>query len=345
MSPAKHYKYGPSSSSRWIPCPGSVLGNPAEKEESFAMAEGTEAHDLAERVLTGVTQISADGGEMRKAVMEYVEFVDGLPEGKRHIELTVESSIVKDFGGTMDYLVATPEELYVTDFKYGKTPVSAFDNHQLKCYLCLAREVYPGRKRFFGSIVQPRVGPPQMQEYTGAELDEFLIEVMGAAASTFLCAGPHCRWCPLLGSCETEKAYRQELVGITFAEDTPIEKHLAVLGHLEVITELAKIAKHKLLALALAGEKIPGYKLIRSIGNRAWTDPSAAKKALTKLGLRAKQLFAPRQLKTPAQIEKQVSKEEVAKLVHRPDRGVQIVLSSSRAPEYNPSEMFNEENE
>ena len=308
------------------------------------MAEGTLAHVVAERRLRGEAW-DCDDVDMKRAVTEYITFIEGLPEGQSLIELRVESSYVKDFGGTMDHLVASKVELYVTDFKYGKTPVSAVDNHQLKCYLCLAREAFPGRKKFFGSIVQPRVSPPHMVEYTGEELDYFLIEIMEAVASEALHAGPHCRWCPLLGTCETEKAYRNELVQIAFAEDTEVEKLLAVVGHLEVITELAKTAKHKLLTLALAGEAIPGYKLIRSIGHRAWTDPVKAQKALKRLGFKAGQLLVPRKLKTPAQVEKQVPKEEVSKLVHRPDRGITIVPSSSRAPEYNPSEMFNEENE
>lgn len=345
MPPSKHYLYGPSSSDRWVRCPGSVLGDPPEKEESAAMRSGTYSHELAERMLRGERPTLDGDDERKRSIEQYVEFVDGLPEGERRIELMVVSEFIKDFGGTMDHLVATEVELYVTDFKDGKNPVSAVDNYQLKCYLCLAREVFPGRKRFFGSIVQPRVGSPQMQEYTAQELDYFLIDVMAAAASTSLKAGPHCRWCPHLGVCETEREYRQELVQISFDENTEIEKHLAVLGHLDVINELAKTARHKLLALALAGTAIPGYKLIRSIGNRAWTDPAKATKALTRLRFKVAQLFEPRKLLSPAKMEKLVPKEEVAKLVYRPDRGIAIVPSSSRAPEYNPSEMFNEENE
>ena len=86
--------------------------------------------------------------------------------------------------------------------------------------------------------------------------------------------------------------------------------------------------------------------MIRSIGNRVWTDPVEAIRALMKLGFTSDKLFAPKKIKTPAQIEKlKVPKEEVAKLVHRPDRGIAIVPSSSRAAEYDPSKMFNEENE
>lgn len=49
----KHYPYGPSSSSRWLGCPGSVplcTGLP-ESLPGYAAAEGTRAHDYIEAVL------------------------------------------------------------------------------------------------------------------------------------------------------------------------------------------------------------------------------------------------------------------------------------------------------
>ena len=52
-----HAKLSPSSAERWMSCPGSVALNEGkdDKGSSYA-AEGTAAHELAEKILRGVQQ-------------------------------------------------------------------------------------------------------------------------------------------------------------------------------------------------------------------------------------------------------------------------------------------------
>ena len=52
-----HAKLSPSSAERWMSCPGSVALNEGkdDKGSSYA-AEGTAAHELAEKILRGIPQ-------------------------------------------------------------------------------------------------------------------------------------------------------------------------------------------------------------------------------------------------------------------------------------------------
>lgn len=80
---------------------------------------------------------------------------------------------------------------------------------------------------------------------------------------------------------------------------------------------------------------IPGWKFIESVGHRRYKDSEiAAKRAASLVGSEA---FKPRELKTPAQLEKVFKKlgenfDEMNDLIERPNRGPRLVRDTHKAP-------------
>lgn len=206
LAPTKHYRLGPSGSKRWLACPGSARDDlPESKNE--ASDRGHNGHSLASFRLELDLPLFGDS-PLTDAVRKYVAFVDTLP-GEKHYEQTIASEIVPEYGGTIDTLAVTPDTIHVTDLKTGKWKVPAKDNPQMACYLTLARERFPGRKRFVATIVQPAVYvKPNTAEFTVQQLDTHIAKVIMASAQTdVFVAGEQCRFCPLLPECGTGRRW------------------------------------------------------------------------------------------------------------------------------------------
>ena len=157
-----HSRFGGSSASRWLNCPGSVAlieTAPKARDSAYA-AEGTLAHAFAEHFLkagerdalqhVGMTLDGKVGAtpltkEMATAVQTYLdtvwEEVDAAPDAELYVEqgfvLDVPTAEPGEVFGTNDALVYTPSKgrLVVFDYKHGVgVSVSAEDNAQLKFY-------------------------------------------------------------------------------------------------------------------------------------------------------------------------------------------------------------------
>ena len=153
-----HARLSPSSASRWMTCPGSAaLCDGEEDEGSEYAAEGTAAHELAERILLGadgktlVGQRAENGvkwtKDMLRDVMVYVTLVQDMVAstgGKLHVEVKVPIGHLtgeEDAHGTSDEIIVTDEELIVGDLKFGRgVEVSAVENEQLRIYALGALE-------------------------------------------------------------------------------------------------------------------------------------------------------------------------------------------------------------
>lgn len=240
-----HAKLGPSSWDRWSNCPGSVIlseGMP-NKSSSYA-AEGTVAHEVADRVLTeAITSADRDLGtlfqvegydiivddEMVEAVGRYVEIVQSyvgeegilMPEQQVPIgHMTGEAGA----SGTSDAIVFNGKRMTVIDLKYGKgVRVYAEGNGQGRMYALGALEKY-------GSvfdideveivIVMPRLEDGTTSELLSiGELEEFKDEVELAAGRVMMVdrggrveedylnpGEKQCKFCPAKGICPALKA-------------------------------------------------------------------------------------------------------------------------------------------
>lgn len=347
LDPSEHCRLAPSSASRWIPCPGSARSDLPDRR-SAAADQGTLAHavanaELLERPMPPdvlkafLGQPQEDIEEMTRGVALFVEFVRGIP-GDHYYEQKILSKSIPEFGGTLDDIAVTELNLHVTDLKYGTMFVPAVNNYQLKSYLVLARELFPGRKRFFGTIVQPRVqdGRVETHEYTKKELDEFELQVIEAGFDDSIVAGAHCRWCPLLINCDkaAERAalMAQESFDEVDTETDTINRMKALIEFAPVVSKLSELAEAKLLYFIKQGVPVPGYKAGRSRKHRCWKDPDNIVALLDAKGI-SRAISIESDVRSPAKLEKMVPRELIEDLWHQPPGNISLVTSSSKLEE------------
>jgi len=138
-----HHKMGPSSSEKWLNCPGSVLAEADHEDTSSVFAdEGSAAHELADWTLSSkegllcedfigeVAYTSEDGTEwgvtqeMADYVQEYVDYVHKIVKetgGELYVENRVFiDRIIPGAYGTADVIIIAGDTIYVIDLKYGK---------------------------------------------------------------------------------------------------------------------------------------------------------------------------------------------------------------------------------
>lgn len=211
-----HAELGPSSWDRWSNCPGSViLSRGLPRTTSIYAAEGTVAHEIADRVLREEVAEAKElldqtfqceghdivvDEEMVDAVNFYVDYVRQLapndddiilPEQQVPIgHLTGESGAT----GTSDSIVIASggKLMHVVDLKYGKgVRVNAEDNGQAKMYALGALHkfgaVYEDVEEVEIHIVMPRLEDGVTSEVLSiGELEEFKDEVELAAGAVEL---------------------------------------------------------------------------------------------------------------------------------------------------------------
>lgn len=212
-----HSRFGGSSASRWMSCPGSValLQTVPAKGSSAYAEEGTLAHAFAAYMLAsgdrsaasyiGATLDAQVGAkplaeEMAVAIQVYLDAVraeyDRTPDAElfveKSFELAVESAEPGEVFGTNDAMVYHPStgRLVVFDYKHGVgVSVSAEDNAQLKFYA--AGAVFSNEWKLSEvvlTIVQPRardadeIGAVREWVFDTVELLEFKAEVGAAIA-------------------------------------------------------------------------------------------------------------------------------------------------------------------
>lgn len=349
--PSEHSRLGGSSIHRTLECPGSAVEDAPERTNQAA-EDGTIAHGLGERILRGdiVEASEFKDQDTCDAVNEYVDYVRGFGEQYEHdkgyqflIEQRIVSKSLPDHGGTIDVLFVTDDTLHVIDYKNGVMPVNPVDNKQLLSYLVLADELYPGRKVFRGSIVQPNVyGETECIEFTRDALDEHSLAVELVADDTTLKAGSHCHWCPLAQTCAELKRESTEVVKMQFDDGWDADDCKRVIAIAPALADLAKQAAHRLGEIMMDGEPVEGWKLVRQLANRSWRSEDEMMLACIEKGLDDSVIHVPRKIKSPAQLEKFSSafKPMVKELSHRIEKGIIAVESSNKAKEYDPHDLF-----
>lgn len=225
--PSQHARLSASASNAWLACGGFIAFQDHYKksnaEESEYAKEGTEAHALAERLLSHIfnkgpaVKRTRDNADMLYYVEQYRDYVLDLYSdlvrkyGLKNVDVKIEqrldfSNIVPEGFGTGDCVILTPDELHVIDLKYGLgVPVSAYDNPQLKLYGLGAINQYDELydiKKVVLHIAQVRLDYGFSNfEISREDLEAWSVGVKDAADEIF--AGnvkyqpgeEQCRWC------------------------------------------------------------------------------------------------------------------------------------------------------
>jgi hypothetical protein len=210
--PSAHAKLSPSSSERWILCPGSVQAQAEVQSADDGNADsrlGTAAHALLETCLIVGCEpealigthlagddhppVDEDMCEWVRVALDYIEeYIDTygeenlwvLPETKVPIgpQINITGDDEKDIdlcNGTSDTIIAHRDMsmCVVIDYKNGMNKVSPKENTQCMLYAAGARQVFGKFKKYRSVIIQPRAGkrsPVEEWEFTDAMLRKFL---------------------------------------------------------------------------------------------------------------------------------------------------------------------------
>lgn len=344
-----------------------------EQEESEYAAEGTAAHALAERCLReGVEAWTLVGEELPKGftatpemaahVQVYLDYVLGPAGAGSGAELLIEHRIEDEelgesFGGTADAVVHRLKDgggfVHVVDLKYGAgLAVEIDDNPQLRYYAFgVLRNLGVTRKDDVNvglTIVQPRAEHPDGPERTvwvksatiiawgEDELLPAMRRVDDPEAPTV--PGDHCRWCPAKLICPAlTKAFEAAVDEVHYTlplegySDEMLEQRYALIGPVETYI---KALKAECFKRALAGNPVPGTKLIQGRSSRAWKEGAEA--AIVEVF--GEDAYTDPELKSVAQIEKlPTGKEIVAQWSYRDSGGPRLVAITEKGVPFDPS--------
>lgn len=236
----QHATLSPSSSARWLTCPGSLRvidevfpDGPPDQTSVYAQ-EGTFAHEVAEYEAGERLGVAYDAFErtddhdddMFKYAQLYADVLEGIADRAALVDPVVLLEQRVDTGiegvwGTSDAIMWVDNHLYVVDYKYGRgVQVASGENTQLMLYGVGALRhhdalVDAGLRPDLGLdgitmvIVQPRTHTPvSVHTMTRADLEDWVESVARPAAKLALNReGPvvpsedACRWCPAAGAC------------------------------------------------------------------------------------------------------------------------------------------------
>lgn len=359
---SSHAKTSPSSADRWLHCPGSItLSKGIEPGPvSFYAQEGTAAHRLAElsinkhdydcywaldKKINGIPVTK----EMIKAVDAYLNYIvdiDLESDCIVHIEKRVTAKLVsKDLYGTADCIIEDEDNstLHVIDYKHGQgVIVSPVENPQLVIY-GLGALYHIGANQFKTiclTVVQPRSRGKAIETWK-TPVNEFLnnwipklrkgIKRVKTKTKTYK-TGDHCLWCPAKLICLERQKEAQALAKLEFSKPSELTKEQIkqVLDSADRVKEFIDAVRGYAHRVINEGGKVPGYKLVDRKSNRKWINEKDVIRKLRDRRIKNHVIFDERKIKSPAQLEKLISKDPalkrfVEKHVTRIEKGLALV--------------------
>jgi hypothetical protein len=367
-----HARFSPSGASRWINCPGSIqLSERVEEvfpqEDSPFAAEGTLAHDLCELLTrrelglisadaaadtyTGIegrcTQNKWDFDEMLKHAEDFRDYVLDISlcgGGEVLIEqrVSLEKHKIEGCWGRLDIAIMEPfGTLHVIDFKYGKgVAVSADINYQLIAYglgaIAEHQEEYCFEEVKY-HIFQPRIyggNSTYTQEIDVAMEYVGIFQRAIEQANTPFAekrSGDWCRWCQGKPLCSTLMGETINLID-RVPESADISPEIAskLLKTATLAQQWADSFWSFANARARRGDLPYDFKLVRGKKSRSWINENAVKEEFK--DLTEEELCSVPKLKTPAQLEKIVGKEQVKPFVETSEGNLTLVHVSDKRP-------------
>ena len=335
-----HAELSPSSAGRWMVCAGSVaLCRGLPDTSSSAADEGTMMHTIGALCLeTGRDAASYCGlllqgtvltldEEQARAVQVYVDHVRAIVVATNGVLLVEQRVSIehltgeKGAKGTADTVILTPDELIVLDAKFGRgVEVEAENNPQLLMYahgVLKEHEIAYEFSRIRIGIIQPRLGAAPEWTLSPYELEEFAVRALEAANFTRFEDAPltpspkGCRWCRAKATCPAIRATVLDDFE-TVVPETAADSDLArVMVNADMIEKWVKAVRAEVERRLLAGEPVPGYKLVQGKrGNRAWTNADDAEALLKSMRIKHEFMYDYK-LASPTSLEKLAKTKEV----------------------------------
>lgn len=277
---AAHATLSPSSSARWINCPGSLrvieeaFPDGVPEQTSIYAEEGSRAHAVAEKVAGKRLNVAYDDSkidfkdaeerdEMYRHAELYADVLENLEAGNdpsitplTMLEQRVNTGI-EGVWGTSDAITQVGSDLYVTDYKYGRgVQVASDENTQMMLYalgaLRFIEELFGDAlgtvKNITMIIVQPRTETPVSESSISREQLEGWAEIVAKPAAKMALArkGPvvaseeACRWCPAAGACDVRA---QSIISEDFGTPAETMSKEQLATHLENIPSIEKWCK------------------------------------------------------------------------------------------------------
>ena len=370
-----HALLSASSSKRWLTCTPSArleatLPEPKRSVGDFDYSkEGTMAHSLAEIKLRyhynqiGFEEYTREyeiikatpyyNEEFEAYVDNYVLYVRSqIGEGDTPLfEQRVDfSDYVPDGFGTADVVILSKHSIRVIDLKFGRgIPVSAVDNTQLRLYALGAyskfKEEYPEIKTVEYVIHQPRLDNISSDGTTVQKLVDWANYFVKPKAKRawsgtgeFL-PGDHCQFCRAKATCRARSDFVNEIAKLEFRAPALLsnEEVDLVLTRADNLKTWVNDVQEYVLERAVNGEVPVGYKLATTKTHRKIEDQALAATVLVEKGMKEDDIYAPRSLKSVAQLEKLGAKGQVAawlgELIIRPDGSPKLVKDTNSAEE------------
>lgn len=326
-----HSPLSPSSSHRWVNCPGSVLLSQQYPEMPMsAGAEGTAVHWFAaEAIRSGVAPkdaVSPNGvtlsDEMREHGKDFAALVHAFQPDVYVEEQVTVLTVHDQCFGTCDAFVLdyVRRSVRIWDFKYGHGFVDVFENPQMLLYAAGIWELIGGGAdwTFDLCIFQPRSyhrdGPERHWVINTAVLREHLRHIKVSAEAAIsnnppTNAGVWCKHCPARHVCPALQTAGLDACDVA-NDATPLELPAGALAlELTTLTRAQAVLEARLAGLTAqaestikAGNVVPGWGIEHSAGREEWSKPIEEVQMLGKLyGV---ELLQPPKPVTPAQARK-----------------------------------------
>jgi hypothetical protein len=161
-------------------------------------------------------------------------------------------------------------------------------------------------------IVQPRLGGNPEWSLSVAELEAFAQSVREAADATrwpdapLVPSSKGCQWCRAKATCPAIRATVMDDFDTVVPETADDEDLARVMANADLIESWVKAVRAEVERRLLAGEPVPGYKLVQGKkGNRAWAKAEDAEALLKSFGISSNFMYDYK-LASPTSVEKLV---------------------------------------
>lgn len=297
---------------------------------------------------------------MEQTIEPYTDYVMSeylaVKANDKAAELLIEqrvdfSHIVPGGFGTSDVVIVGDDMIEVIDLKYGKgVAVSAVNNPQIRLYalgaIALFDLIYDFSKVKM-IIYQPRLDSVTEEIMDVKTLKEWAEAVVRPAAKTALSKNPpyspgewcSSHFCPGAGACKARAEYLLSLG--QYSDRDPallsLEEISNALTRAETLQKWVKQLNSYALSEAMDGRGIPGWKVVESRTNRAYTDTDKVAEAAIAAGFPEASIYD-RKLLGITDMERLMGKKTFAKvlggLVEKPKGVPKLAPETDARPPY-----------